>query len=200
VARTERALISVSDKTGIVEFARTLGALGIEMIATGGTARLLKEGGVDVVDVAEYTGFPDILNGFVRTLHPKIHAGVLAQRHDESHLEQMQQLGIRLIDMVVVNLYGLVDVITESGTESIPSVESIDIAGPSLIRSAAKNYTHVAAVTNPEKYDAVALELQQNDCELSEDTHFALALEAFRHTAHYDTLVAEYLTSLEGES
>jgi phosphoribosylaminoimidazolecarboxamide formyltransferase/IMP cyclohydrolase len=112
----------------------------------------------------------------------------------------MQQLGIRFIDMVVVNLYGLVDVIAESGTESIPSVESIDIAGPSLIRSAAKNYTQVAAVTDPGRYDAVAEELERNDRELSEETHFALALEAFRHTAHYDTLVVEYLTSLEGET
>ncbi len=200
MARIATALISVSDKTGIVEFARRLSALGIEMIATGGTARLLGEHGVQVQDVGQYTGFPDILNGFVRTLHPKIHAGVLAQRHDKSHLEQMQQLGIRFIDMVVVNLYGLVDVIAESGTESIPSVESIDIAGPSLIRSAAKNYTQVAAVTDPGRYDAVAEELERNDRELSEETHFALALEAFRHTAHYDTLVVEYLTSLEGET
>lgn len=199
MAKIRTALISVSDKTGVIEFAQKLVALGVELLATGGTAGLLADNGVEAQDVAEYTGFPDIIDGLVRTLHPKIHAGVLALRDDESHRRQMQEHGIRPIDMVVVNLYGLVDVIAESGAESIRTVESIDIAGPSLIRSGAKNYTHVAVVTNPRTYDAVADELRRNDGVLAEDTHFALGLEAFHHTAHYDTLVTEYLTSIEGE-
>ncbi len=199
MAKINCALISVSDKTGIIEFARRLAVLGVEILSTGRTARLLGEQNIEVQDVAEYTGFPDILNGVVRTLHPKVHAGLLALREDESHRREMEEHGIRAIDMVVVNLYPFVDVIGRPGTEPMQAVESIDIGGPSLIRSAAKNYTHVAVVTNPETYEALVEELEQNEGSLSERTHFGLALEAFRHTARYDSVVAAYLSGIEGE-
>jgi len=199
VAKIKTAIISVSDKTGLPEFVSRLVRLGVEILSTGGTARLLRENGIEVEDVSAYTGFPEILDGRVKTLHPKVHGGLLARRDQESDLRQMEELGIRPIDMVVVNLYPFVDVIQEPGVELSRAIENIDIGGPTMIRSAAKNYTHVAVVTSPAMYDQVASELEQNDGVLSEQTHFGLALEAFRHTSRYDTAIASYLAGIQGE-
>ncbi|MHC4593177.1 MAG: bifunctional phosphoribosylaminoimidazolecarboxamide formyltransferase/IMP cyclohydrolase, partial [Planctomycetota bacterium] len=199
MAKIERAVISVSDKTGVVEFAQRLTALGVLVMSTGGTARLLRESDIEVQDVADYTGFPEILDGRVKTLHPKVHGGVLAERGRDTHVFEMKEHGIEPIDMVVVNLYPFVDVISEPGVELVQAIENIDIGGPTMVRGAAKNYTHVAVVTNPGMYDSIAEELEQNDGCLSQETHFDLAVEAFRHTAHYDNAIAEYLSGIEGE-
>jgi phosphoribosylaminoimidazolecarboxamide formyltransferase/IMP cyclohydrolase len=197
MAKIRRALLSVADKTGIADFARRLQQLSIAMLSTGGTARLLRESGVDVQDVSEYTGFPEILDGRLKTIHPKVHGGLLARR-DEAHLQQLAEYGIETIDMVVVNLYPFVQVIAEPGVPLGQAIENIDIGGPSMIRAAAKNYTHVAVVTNPELYDDVAAELEATRADMSEETHFRLAVDAFRHTAHYDAAIADYLIGLEG--
>ncbi|MCR4321506.1 MAG: bifunctional phosphoribosylaminoimidazolecarboxamide formyltransferase/IMP cyclohydrolase, partial [Candidatus Brocadiaceae bacterium] len=148
MARVERTLISVSDKTGIVEFARELQHLGVEIISTGGTSRLLKENGVRVIEISEYTGFPEIMDGRVKTLHPKVHGGLLALRDSETHTKQMKELGIKPIDMVVVNLYPFEKTIAKKGVCMEEAIENIDIGGPSMIRSASKNYKHVIVIVN----------------------------------------------------
>jgi phosphoribosylaminoimidazolecarboxamide formyltransferase/IMP cyclohydrolase len=197
VARIQRALISVSDKAGILAFGRRLAALGVDLLSTGGTARVLREGGLSVLEVSEYTGFPELLDGRLKTLHPKIHGGLLARR-DPAHLAQLQEHGIEPIDMAVVNLYPLGQTIGEPGTGLPRAIENIDIGGPALIRAGAKNYSHVAVVTDPSMYDRVARELEERDGDLSERTHFALGVAAFRHTARYDAAIADYLGAIEG--
>jgi len=199
MAKIETALLSVSDKTGLPAFARRLAALGINLISTGGTARVLRQRGVETQEVADYTGIPDILDGRIKTLHHKLHAGLLALRDSEEHRRQMREHDIRPIDMVVVNLYPLSDILTETSFESMRGTENIDIGGPTLIRSAAKNYTHVAVVTDPATYDDIADELERNNGALCEETHFRLALAAFDHTAHYDRAIAEYLAGIHGD-
>jgi len=199
VAAVETALISVYDKTGLPEFARRLVALGIRIISAGGTARVLQESGIPYLDVAEYTGLPEILDGRIKTLHHKVLAGLLALRDLEEHRRQLEEHGIRPIDMLVVNLYPIGRLISDPHLEPLQAITNIDIGGPTLIRAGAKNYTHVAVVTNPATYDDVAQELENNGGVLSEETHFALALEAFRHTAHYDRVVAEYLAGIHGD-
>jgi len=199
MAKIKTGLISVADKTGVVDFARKLAGLGIELMATGGTARLLSENGIPVENLTDYTGYPEIIGGTVRTLHPKIHAGLLASRDDNSQLRELQELGIKPIDMVVVNLYPFVHVISAPSVEPAQVIDSIDIGGPTMLRSAARNYTQVAVVTNPNSYEAVAEELIRNGGELSEETHYRLALEAFRHSAHYDTVIARGLASMGGK-
>ncbi len=200
MARIETALISVSDKTGLPQFARRLVRLGIGIISAGGTGRLLRENGIPFEDVAAYTGVPEILDGRIKTLHHKVLAGLLALRDLEEHRRQMAEHDIRPIDMVVVNLYPLGQVITERAPEPMQAMVNIDIGGPTLIRAGAKNYTHVAVLTSPERYDAVADELEGNDGALSEETHFTLCLEAFHHTAHYDQVVAGYLAGIHGDA
>ena len=199
MARIETALITVSDKTGLPPFAQRLTRLGIGIISAGGTGRLLRENGIPFDDVADYTGLPEILDGRIKTLHHKVLAGLLALRDLEEHRRQMAEHDIRPIDMVVVNLYPLGQVITERAPEPMRAMVNIDIGGPTLIRAAAKNYTHVAVVTSPERYDAVADEMEASGGALSEETHFALCLEAFRHTAHYDQVVAGYLAGIHGD-
>ncbi|MCD6416969.1 MAG: bifunctional phosphoribosylaminoimidazolecarboxamide formyltransferase/IMP cyclohydrolase [Planctomycetes bacterium] len=199
MARIKTALISVEDKTGVAEFAARLTRLGVEILATGGTAHLLRESGVQAADISDYTGFPEILGGGLRALHPKVLGGLLAHRDQKEQLEELEELGIRPIDMVVVNLYPFVDIISQPAVEWMRAIENIDINGPTLVRSAAKNYTQVAVVTNPARYEGIAAELEARGGVLSEDTHFQLGLEAFRHTAHYDTTIARYLASLRGE-
>ncbi len=149
--------------------------------------------------MADYTGLPQILDGRIKTLHHKILAGLLALRDLEEHRRQMAEHGIRPIDMVVVNLYPIGQVITERAPEPMQAMDNIDIGGPTLIRAGAKNYTHVAVVTSPESYDAVAEEMEQNEGALSEETHFALCLQAFHHTAHYDQVIADYLAGIHGD-
>jgi len=199
MAKIKTAIVSVSDKTGLPEFARRLQALGVQIISTGGTARLLRESGVAVRDVSEYTGFPEIMDGRVKTLHPKVHGGLLARRDLPDHLQQLQEHGITPIDMVVVNLYPFQRTISRPGVELMEAIENIDIGGPTMIRSAAKNYMHVAVLTSATQYNEAAEELEENDCCLDQKTLFRLAVEAFRHTAHYDSVIAGYLSKISPE-
>ena len=196
MGRIERALISVSDKKGIVEFCRGLAALGIELVSTGGTAALLRQNQIAVRDVSELTGFPEMMDGRVKTLHPKIHGGILALRDNTAHLDKMREHGILPIDLVVVNLYPFEDTVARSAPfEEI--VENIDIGGPSMVRAAAKNHRHVGVVVDPEDYAEVLAELRENNGSLGEATRFGLFCKAFEHTARYDGAIANYFSSLD---
>jgi len=191
--KVNTALISVSDKTGIVEFAEELNKLGVEIISTGGTAKMLKENSIPVIEVSEYTGFPEMLNGRVKTLHPKIHAGLLALRDNSKHIETLKEHNIKLIDMVVVNLYPFQKVIHKPDIALEEAIENIDIGGPAMLRSAAKNYKSVAVVCNPQKYHKIIEELKNNQG-ISEDTLKELALEVFNLTSSYDSAIYNYLS------
>jgi phosphoribosylaminoimidazolecarboxamide formyltransferase / IMP cyclohydrolase len=190
--RVSRALISVHDKSGIVEFAKGLAALGVEILSTGGTAALLRDGGLAVVDVAEVTGFPEMLHGRVKTLHPKVHGGILARRPLPEHMAALEQHGIRPIDLVVVALYPFERTVASPGCTLADAIENIDIGGPSMIRGAAKNHESVGVVTDPGQYAAVLEELRAGGV-LSAATRYRLAQEAFRRTAQYDAAIAAYL-------
>lgn len=187
-----RALISVSDKTGIVEFAGELVSYGYEIISTGGTYKTLKENGVPVTEVSEITEFPECLDGRVKTLHPIVHAGILAMRSKETHMNQLKELEINTIDMVVVNLYPFKQTILKDSVTREEAVENIDIGGPTMLRSAAKNYQDVTVLVDPEDYQKVLLELKDKKS-VSLDTKFYLMQKVFMHTSHYDTLIAGYL-------
>ncbi|HCC03784.1 MAG TPA: bifunctional phosphoribosylaminoimidazolecarboxamide formyltransferase/inosine monophosphate cyclohydrolase [Clostridiales bacterium] len=187
-----KALISVSDKTGIVEFAKGLEKNGVEIISTGGTFKKLKEEGVNVKEISELTGFPECLDGRVKTLHPKVHAGILAIRDKKEHMDQLKELGIDTIDFVVVNLYPFKQTILKDGVTREECIENIDIGGPTMLRSAAKNYQDVAVITNPEDYDVVLKELEENG-KVSKDTKFRLMQKVFEHTANYDAMIASYI-------
>ncbi|TFH22839.1 MAG: bifunctional phosphoribosylaminoimidazolecarboxamide formyltransferase/IMP cyclohydrolase [Myxococcales bacterium] len=189
--RVERALISVSDKTGIVEFARGLVEQGVQILSTGGTAGALREAGLDVVDVSEHTGSPEILDGRVKTLHPRVHGGILARRDDASHRQEVAANGISYIDLVCVNLYPFAEV-TSRGCSFEEAIENIDIGGPSMVRSAAKNHADVAIVVDPDDYDAVLAEIRA-DGAVSERTRWRLAVKAYRATAAYDGMIADWL-------
>jgi len=193
----KRALISVSDKSGLVEFARALAARGIGILSTGGTAKLLKESGIAVIEVGDYTGFPEMLDGRVKTLHPKIHGGILARREVPAHLAAIEKAGIAPIDLVVVNLYPFAQTVARPECTLEEAVENIDIGGPSMVRAAAKNYPGVAVVTDPGDYSAVMDELDVRSGALSLETRFGLAKKAFVHTAAYDAAIGNYLTSLD---
>lgn len=193
MTRVGRALISVHDKSGVVEFARGLAALGAEIVSTGGTARLLRDSGVAVVDVAEVTGFPEMLDGRVKTLHPKVHGGLLARRDLPEHMAALARHGIRPIDLVAVTLYPFEQTVAKPGVTLEEAIENIDIGGPSMIRGAAKNHAHVAVVTDPGQYGPVLDELRRSNGTLSDETRFRLAFEAFRRTAQYDAAIAAYL-------
>ena len=197
--KVRRALVSVSDKTGVVEFVRGLVALGVEVLSTGGTARVLREAGVPVTEVSDYTGFPEIMDGRVKTLHPKVHGALLAVRDDPEHRKQMEQLDIQPIDMVVVNLYPFEETVARADAERSEAIEQIDIGGPSMLRSAAKNHAYVAVVSDPGRYGEVLAELQAAGGALCEETRFGLAREAFELTARYDAAIARYLAAEAGE-
>lgn len=191
-----RALVSVYDKTGVVEFARELASLGVEIISTGGTARLLREGGVGVRDVAELTGWPEMLGGRVKTLHPKVHGGILFQRAKEADRKQIHEHGIAPIDLVVVNLYPFAATAAKPGVTAEELIENIDIGGPAMVRSAAKNFQSVGVVTDPGDYAAVAAELREKG-ELSLATRLELARKAYTRTARYDGEIATELERLK---
>src|SRR5207248_5403835 len=181
--KIQRALLSVTDKTGLVDFARTLSALGIELISTGGTAKLLRDSSIPVKDVSELTGFPEMLDGRVKTLHPKVHGGILHRRDDPKHVAAVEEHGIQPLDMVVVNLYAFEKTAAKPGVAFEELVENIDIGGPSMIRSAAKNFHDVAIVTSPSDYDSIADELSRYSGILSHQTKWRLAQKAFATTA-----------------
>ncbi len=187
-----RALISVSDKTGIVEFAQELVSLGVEIISTGGTYSKLKAEGVPAMEISELTGFPECLDGRVKTLHPIVHAGLLAIRSNESHMKQLADLNIETIDIVVVNLYPFKATVLKEGVTREEAVENIDIGGPTMLRSAAKNYQDVAVVTDPADYGTVIKELKENK-QVSLDTKFYLMQKVFIHTSNYDTMISNYI-------
>ncbi len=197
--KIQRALISVSDKTGVLAFAQALAGFGVEILSTGGTAKLLADNGVKVIEVADYTGFPEMLDGRVKTLHPKIHGGVLGRRDLPEHVAAMAQHGIGNIDLVCVNLYPFVETISKPNCSLADAIENIDIGGPTMVRSAAKNYQHVAIVTDASDYAALAEELRANAGGLTLATRFALAKKAFSHTAAYDGAISNYLTALDAD-
>ena len=187
-----RALVSVSDKTGIVEFAKELTDLGVEIISTGGTYSKLQQEGIPAIEISELTGFPECLDGRVKTLHPKVHAGILAMRANAEHMKQLKELDVETIDLVIVNLYPFKATILKEGVTRAEAVENIDIGGPTMLRSAAKNYQDVAVVTDPADYEKVLQELKA-DGQVSLDTKFYLMQKVFMHTSNYDTMIADYL-------
>lgn len=193
-----RALVSVSDKTGIVDFAKELVSLGVEIISTGGTYDTLKKEGVEVIGISDVTGFPECLDGRVKTLHPAIHAGILNIRDNKAHAQQMKELGLGSIDLVVVNLYPFKQTILKEGVKLEEAIENIDIGGPTMLRSAAKNNHDVTVVVDPTDYKVVVDELKVNH-KVSTDTNFYLATKVFEHTAHYDTMIANYLREQRGD-
>ncbi|HKP66982.1 MAG TPA: bifunctional phosphoribosylaminoimidazolecarboxamide formyltransferase/IMP cyclohydrolase, partial [Casimicrobiaceae bacterium] len=190
-----RALLSVSDKSGIVELACGLAAAGIALLSTGGTAKALADAGIAVTDVGSYTGFPEMLDGRVKTLHPKVHGGILARRDIESHRAALAQHSIPPIDLVVVNLYPFRETVAKPGCTLEDAIENIDIGGPAMVRSAAKNWMHVGIVVEPADYQEVLAELRQNGNALSAALRFRLMQRAFAHTASYDTAIAAWLAA-----
>src|ERR1039457_288810 len=195
MAKISRVLLSVTDKTGIVEFASGLAAMGAELISTGGTARLLRAAGIPVADVSDVTGFPEMLDGRVKTLHPTIAGGILAMRGNPEHMAAIQAHGISPIDMVVVNLYRFEAVAAKAGAPLAELIENIDIGGPTMLRAAAQNYQDVAVVTAPEDYPTILEELRASGGELSLDTRWWLARKVFRTTADYDSAISARLES-----
>ena len=189
-----RALISVSDKTGIVEFAKALSDRGVDILSTGGTARLLADNGLAVTEVSDYTGFPEMMDGRVKTLHPKVHGGVLGRRGQDDAI--METHGINPIDMVVVNLYPFAETVAKGGCTLEDAVENIDIGGPTMVRSAAKNHKDVTIVVNAHDYDRVVAEMDANEKSLTLETRFDLAIAAFEHTASYDGMIANYFGTM----
>ena len=193
MSKIQRAILSVTDKTGLVEFAGKLAGMGVELISTGGTAKLLRDSGIKVKDISDLTGFPEMLDGRVKTLHPKVHGGILHRRADAGHRKAVAEHGIQPIDMVVVNLYAFEKTAAKPGVHFEELIENIDIGGPSMIRSAAKNFQDVAVVTSPSDYSAIAEEMAKSGGELSEATKWRLAQKAFATTAAYDSAIASTL-------
>jgi phosphoribosylaminoimidazolecarboxamide formyltransferase / IMP cyclohydrolase len=193
MSKIQRAILSVTDKSGMVDFARKLAGMGVELVSTGGTAKLLRESGIAVKDISELTGFPEMLDGRVKTLHPKVHGGILHRRQDSTHRSAVAEHDIPAIDMVVVNLYAFEKTAAKPGVHFEELIENIDIGGPSMIRSAAKNFQDVAVVTSPTDYDAIADEMAHSAGSLSSETKWRLAQKAFATTAAYDSAIASTL-------
>ncbi|MBW1996986.1 MAG: IMP cyclohydrolase [Deltaproteobacteria bacterium] len=195
--KIERAIISVTDKTGIVDFAKSLLGLGVKILSTGGTARVLREGGVPVTDISEYTGFPEILDGRVKTLHPRVHGGLLGIRDNPEHVKMMREQGIENIDLVVVNLYQFEKTVAKEGVTLEEAVENIDIGGPAMLRSSAKNFKYVTVIVDPADYGAVIREMEETGGETTLQTRFRLAKKVFKLTHQYDGAISRYLEKVE---
>lgn len=191
--KIERAIISVSDKTGIQELAAELHAMQVEILSTGGTARTLREKGIKVIDISAYTGSPEILDGRVKTLHPKVHGGLLGIRDNLEHKQKMVEHGIKPIDMVVINLYPFEATIANPGCTLEEAIENIDIGGPAMLRAGAKNYPYVTVLVDPADYEPVLEEMKRNEGVVSRQTNFRLAQKVFQLTARYDRAIADYL-------
>lgn len=196
MGKIRRAIVSVSDKSGVVSFAKGLAQMGVEILSTGGTAKALRENGVSVMDISHYTGFPEMMEGRVKTLHPKVHGGLLGQRSKPDHVQKMKEHGILPIDLVAVNLYPFEATIAKEDCSLEEAIENIDIGGPTMLRSAAKNYPDVTVVVDPNDYDSVLSELKGNG-EISIETNFRLAKKVFQHTARYDGAISNYLGQIE---
>jgi phosphoribosylaminoimidazolecarboxamide formyltransferase/IMP cyclohydrolase len=193
MAKVRRAIVSVSDKEGVVDFARGLAERNVEILSTGGTARLLREAGVPVVEVSSYTGFPEMLDGRVKTLHPKIHGGILGLRDVPEHAAQMKAHGIEPIDLVAVNLYPFEQTVSQAGCSLEEAVEQIDIGGPCMIRASAKNHGYVTVVVDPSDYPRILTELDRLGGETSPELRFELAVKAFGRTSQYDAAISGWL-------
>ena len=195
--KVQRALISVSNKWNLEPFARGLIDLGVEIISTGGTAKFLAEAGIPITPVSEVTGFPEIMDGRIKTLHPAVHAGILADRRVHEHMRALQELKIQPIDLVVVNLYPFEETAEKRGVSEDEVIENIDIGGPTMVRAAAKNFAGVGVVVDPQRYDEVLNELVRNEGALTLETRRVLAMDAFHHTAHYDFAIANWFSAEE---
>jgi len=196
MAKIKRAIISVSNKKGIVEFAKELHGMAIEILSTGGTAKTLREAGIPVKDVSEHTGSPEMLDGRVKTLHPRIHGGLLSRRSNPKDMEEIKKYNIEMIDMVVVNLYPFEETISKTGVSFEEAIENIDIGGPAMLRSASKNFQDVAVIIDPSDYGKVISEMKGLNGDLSYATRLELAKKVFQHTSRYDGLIADYLTKV----
>ncbi|MBU2055233.1 MAG: bifunctional phosphoribosylaminoimidazolecarboxamide formyltransferase/IMP cyclohydrolase [Proteobacteria bacterium] len=196
----KRALISVTDKKGIIEFARGLRKFDVEILSTGGTAAQLRQNGVPVIDVSDYTGFPEMMDGRLKTLHPKIHGGLLALRDNEAHMNALREHGIELIDMVVINLYRFEETVAREGCTLEHAIENIDIGGPTMLRAASKNYRFLSVVTDPDDYPKILAEMERTGGKISEAANFELAKKTFQLTARYDGAISNYLGLLSGGS
>jgi phosphoribosylaminoimidazolecarboxamide formyltransferase/IMP cyclohydrolase len=200
MGKIERAIISVTDKTGVVDFARSLAGFGVGILSTGGTARALRDGGVAVTDISDYTGFPEIMDGRVKTLHPKIHGGLLGIRGNPEHDRMMKEHDISPIDMVVVNLYQFEKTVEKEGVTLEEAVENIDIGGPSMLRSSAKNFRFVTVVADPADYRLVLDEMASHAGGTTLETRFRLARKVFRITSAYDAAISRFLDSVQQPS
>ena len=193
MGKIERAIISVTDKKGIVNFAESLSRFDVEILSTGGTAKALRQGGISVTDISEYTGFPEMMDGRVKTLHPKVHGGLLGLRDNPEHVRMMEEHGIKGIDMVVVNLYQFEKTVAKEEVTLEEAIENIDIGGPSMLRSSAKNFKDVTVIVDPVDYDVVLKEMEGSGGETTLKTRFRLARKVFRLTHEYDGAISQYL-------
>ena len=191
-----RAIISLTDKSGIEDFARQLNDLGIEILSTGGTAKKMREHGIEVIDVADYTGFPEMLDGRVKTLHPKIHGGILAQRDNQAHQTQMKEHDLKPIDLIAVNLYAFDKATADQNCTVLNAIENIDIGGPTMLRAAAKNYHDVTVIVDPDDYPQVISEIKEHG-NTTLKTRFRLACKVFDLTSRYDTAIADWLNKVD---
>ena len=191
--KIERAIISVTDKTSVVDFAKSLSEIGVQILSTGGTARVLREGGLSVMDISEHTGFPEMLDGRVKTLHPKVHGGLLGLRDNPEHVRVMKEHGIENIDLLVVNLYQFEKTVAKEGVSLEEAIENIDIGGPAMLRSSAKNFKDVTVIVDPADYKAVLKEMKELGGATSLETRFRLAKKVFQLTHSYDGAISEYL-------
>lgn len=197
--KIKRAIISVSNKKGVIEFAKSLQTLGVEILSTGGTAKAMRDAGVKVKDVSDYTGFPEMLDGRLKTLHPKVHGALLARRDKPKDMEDIKEYGIELIDMIVVNLYPFEETIAKPDVTFAEAIENIDIGGPTMLRSASKNFRDVAVVTDNNDFENIIKEMKAGNGDLSYKTRLELARKVFRLTSRYDNAIADYLSKTSGE-
>ncbi len=197
MSKIKSAIISVTDKTGIVEFAKSISEFGVEILSTGGTAGTLREGGLRVTDISDYTGFPEMMDGRVKTLHPKVHGGLLGLRDNPEHVKMMKEHGIKPMDMVVVNLYQFEKTVAKEGVTLEEAIENIDIGGPAMLRSSAKNYKHVTVIIDPDDYGVVLREMEAGNGETSLKTRFRLAKKVFQVTHEYDGAISRYLDGID---
>jgi phosphoribosylaminoimidazolecarboxamide formyltransferase/IMP cyclohydrolase len=195
--KIERAIISVTDKSGVVEFAKSLSKFGVQILSTGGTAKALRDGGVSVTDISDYTGFPEMMDGRIKTLHPKVHGGLLGMRDNPDHVRMMKEHGIESIDLIAVNLYQFEKAVSKETVTLEEAIENIDIGGPTMLRSSAKNFKDVTVIVDPSDYDPVLKEMEEQGGSTTIKTRFFLARKVFKLTHTYDGAISRYLEKVE---